>query len=294
MTFRGGSGLAFFGRISAYVSRARHEAGYTILEVLIFVALTSVMLVIAVSNITGNQRQTQFAQSARGFESVLNDVLNDTPTGYFPTNDTIGCRIDAVTNDPEIYNASAQTLGSNVECVYVGKALQFAPNGDTNKVWVYPLAGRRLALGTSEPVDTIDEARPVAVSIPTDPGFTDAVQEISLQNDVRVTKIINADTSAEYGSVAILTRFEGANPAGVADAQLVRVGAINGTSQGQNKITAVSAINMLKDPGTLITSTKGIVLCIADSFNHKASIIIGENSSGGVQLDFDSLYGGCI
>lgn len=288
MKLRGMSGFSRAGTLHKF------SAGYTVIEVLLFVALTSFLLLVAIANVTSGQRQVQFVQGVRDFESELSDVVNDVPTGYFPSNDALSCRTGVAR--PIIDDSGGNGLGKNEECMYVGKALQFRPDGSANKVLVYTLAGQRLISG--QPVTTIDEALPVAVANPATPGFLDTISEIPLRNGVEISRVFNGDGpnpltfDMMYGSIAILTAFEGSTPAGDVS-QAVQIGAIRGTALGNTKLQAYNLINQLQttspgNNGEFVRAEGGMVICLSGEGDRKASVVIGAKGSTGTKLDIDT------
>ena len=278
----------------------RGGAGYTLIEVLLFVGLTSFLLFIAISNINGNRANVQFSQGVRDFESAMSDIINDVPTGYFPTNDTINCVVPGP-GRPQIQNSATPiTTGSSEECIYVGKAIQFSPDGARDRVWLYNLAGRRLT-ATDVPVRTVTEAEPVAVAIPSDPTFNDSVVEVLLRNGIEVTRVFDGDTattpppaSDSFGIVGVLTEFEGASLAESSPAgQSVQIGGLAGTVLGsESKTDAVADINTIVD-ANFTKPANGIVVCLSDGAGHTASLTLGAGGGSGVVLDIGNYNVGC-
>lgn len=279
-------------------------SGYTLIEVMIFIAATSFLLVIALTNIGGRQAQVQFSQGVRDLESKLNDIINDVSTGYFPTNTTLTC--DATAPGRPIIGGSGagnDGLGTDEDCLYAGKALQFSPGGDDNKVLVYSLAGRRNVSGS--PVVNLDDAAPVAIYLP-GTSSTDSVEEILVQNGVKIYRMFSTDavpplppsSASETGIIGVLTNFEGANPANsVSEGQSVLVGGINGGKLGMSRTQAVAIIDSLEsvptNSGGLVLPNEGIVVCLNDGSSRKASITIGGGLGSRVVLDLDTYHEGC-
>lgn len=268
--------------------------GYTVIEVLLFVALTSFLLLVAISNVTSGQRQVQFVQGARDFESQLSDIINDVPTGFYPSNDQLSCRPGV--GRPVIDDSGGSGLGKNEDCMYVGKAVQFRPDGNDTKALVFTLAGQRLIGG--KPVTSIDEALPVAVANPAVAGFLDSVAEIPLRNGVQVSKVFNGDgpnpltIDMMYGTIAVLAAFEGSTPAGDMS-QAVQIGAVRGTILGNSKQQAFDLINQLQttspgNNGEFVRADGGMVVCLIGEGNRKASITLGASGSSGTKLDIDT------
>jgi prepilin-type N-terminal cleavage/methylation domain-containing protein len=113
----------------------KNRGGFTLFEVMITMAVSAAMLVMTVILFNGQQRKTQFAQSVRDLEQTLQDVQNDTATGYFP-NSTYVCT--ATPTGPEI-SAGSGVQGTNQDCIFLGKAIHFKKNS----MEIYPIVGNR-------------------------------------------------------------------------------------------------------------------------------------------------------
>lgn len=142
----------------------RPTGGYTILEVIIVLAITGSLLLSAMTLISGQQRKTEFTTAARDFEHRIQDIFNDVETGYYASSGQLKC-----TNDPPAYNgptitAANTALGTNEGCIFLGKALRFhGVGGSATKYEAYTVAGRRQLLNASlnpEDVTSLDQAQP--------------------------------------------------------------------------------------------------------------------------------------
>jgi hypothetical protein len=276
-----------------------HRGGYTIVEVLIFIGVSAAIFFSAMTAIGGRQEQVQFAQSVREFDAKVRDILNDVTTGYFPTNETVQCEV--VNGKPEITIDSDTNLGTNSECIFVGKAIQFMPDGKGEQIAIYTLAGRRYEDEDLTPTTSIAEAHPVAIARSGDnPSFKDATEQYDLLYGLRVTKVFRpSDDATEYGLVGIFTQFGGA---GVSDAQSVQVGGIIGSSAGQDKDAALGLLNIVTDDITSVgdngyiekNTKEGIVVCLA-SYNgdRKSSVAFGARGSTATTLDIDTYNPEC-
>src|SRR5690349_5474450 len=140
-------------------------AGYTIVELMIVLAVSSLLAVAAFGFISGQQNTTEFSQSVRDLEAKLNDIANDTATGYFPDQGLgSSCRLDGTVSNPntplEFISASAEQ-GASPACIFIGKAVQFSPAGQADGMNVFTLTGRRLN-AAGDPVRDLAEANPRA------------------------------------------------------------------------------------------------------------------------------------
>lgn len=128
--------------------------GYTIVEVMIVLAVSSAMFISAASLISGKQARADFTSGVRDFETSLNDIANDVSDGYFSNTVTDGTNTGPVNCSASASNFSfsvdltgTRQQGVNQGCIFVGKALQLAPlsiPGYSDSTGVYttvPLVG---------------------------------------------------------------------------------------------------------------------------------------------------------
>lgn len=142
----------------------RPEGGYTLVEVMIFIAISAVLFLSAMLTFRGQQAGTQFSQAVRDFDSKLQTVMNDTSTGFFPREDDIGCQMTGSPNNPIVFNNSGLEQGARINCIFLGKAIQLGPDGNDRKMNIYTAVGRRqTAIGSNQlnaDPKTIEEATP--------------------------------------------------------------------------------------------------------------------------------------
>lgn len=279
--------------------RHRGQKGYTLLEVLMFIAVSSLLFVSTISAVNGRQRQVQLSQSTKEFDAKIRDIINDITTGYFPTNSTVSCEVSPL-GEVQIQSSSNQNLGTNSACIYVGKAIQFKADGDPAKIRIYTLAGRRYSDNILTPVTSISEARPKAVSIPGSLTFKETSEDYALLYGLSVTKVIRpiSDTvTTEYGSIGILNNFGGSE---VSESQSVQIGGISGSTMSDTDDFALETINMLTDLASTGTrglieknTDQGLVICLQTAEGKKSSISFGSRGSSTTTLQIDDYNRGC-
>ncbi len=259
--------------------------GFTIVEVMLFLAMSSFLLVVLVSSLDSGRRNAQFSQGVRDAELKLADIINDVPTGYSANSGGISCN----TSGPRpVLGVGANSLGTSEDCIYVGKAVRFRQGDDS--YYVYSLVGKR-ETATGEPVDTIDEAAPVS--------DLSTRQEVKFQWGFTVEKIFNGDTPAnEYGSIALMPNLSGASPSNAASVgQAVLIGGIQGTDITDDELTTRGVIDKLTDNTTLdggfATASKGIIMCLISAEGKKASLTLGASGSGAPKLDIEPYDSRC-
>jgi prepilin-type N-terminal cleavage/methylation domain-containing protein len=136
----------------------KNSGGFTLLEVMIVLVVSSAMLISAMVLFGGQQRRVRFSQSMRDVESKIQDVINDVTTGYFPTTEF---RCSGGASGPLIDTSPATPgeQGANSACLFVGKAIHFKENEMT----ILTLVGNRYQNGGSTVVNSFADSEPVIV-----------------------------------------------------------------------------------------------------------------------------------
>lgn len=131
--------------------------GFTILETMIVLAVTTGLFIAIVAAFSGQQGKTEFTQGAREMESRVLDILNDVATGYYPSGGSYSCSASGA--GPVFSTVSGTEQGKNGDCLFLGRVIQF----DTKQYSVYSVAGQRLTASKKE-VSTLAEAMPRAIA----------------------------------------------------------------------------------------------------------------------------------
>ncbi len=119
------------------------QEGFTIVEVLIVLAITGVLFLVAALYLSGKQSKTEFAVGIRQVQQQFQQIINETQSGYYPNNGDFVCLAGAL-KPLTIKKPGATQQGTNGQCTFIGKAI--VAGGDTHKsnLRVIPLAGKRL------------------------------------------------------------------------------------------------------------------------------------------------------
>ncbi|MDO8335539.1 MAG: type II secretion system protein, partial [Candidatus Saccharibacteria bacterium] len=191
----------------------RNRGGFTIVETLMVMAVTTVIFVAALGSISDRQNRIQFSQGMREITSNISDILNDVSTGYFPTILGLTCTAGADTSNPAPvlgYNASiGDTTGAKKDCVFAGKVIQIGTDTSASAGFVYSMAGRRLTYssGGSSDVASFAELKPVVVdskntnNTTNDPEIAkiDATSSLDLPYGIRIVQSDHNDGGRVIG-----------------------------------------------------------------------------------------------
>jgi hypothetical protein len=113
--------------------------GFTIVEVMIVLALGSFMFFSVNSLLRGNQSQTEFNSGAQQIYSSMQSVNSDVENGVYNVPAGYHCFINS-SNVP----AFSKTR-SDFGCVYLGKVFEFNPYAKATQYYVYTIVGDQFA-----------------------------------------------------------------------------------------------------------------------------------------------------
>jgi hypothetical protein len=133
----------------------QYTGGFTIIETLIVLGVSTALLVTTASVFGGQQRRTQFTQGVRDLESKVQDVVNDVATGNYPIAKGLKCTPNYSSIGPSVTANVASEPGTNSGCVLAGRALLFRPD----RVDIYTLVGNRYKNSALEPASSFAEAQ---------------------------------------------------------------------------------------------------------------------------------------
>ncbi len=100
----------------------KHQLGYTIIEVMIVLAVSGMMFVVAVNFINGKQAKTAFSQGSNELGSRIQKVADDVANGHY-SDVPLDC--NATGGQAEAVYANGSQQGTNSNCVFLGKLLHF-------------------------------------------------------------------------------------------------------------------------------------------------------------------------
>jgi hypothetical protein len=272
--------------------RGTRSAGYTIVETLIFLAVTTAMFVSAMAFLNGRQAKAEFGSAVRNMQSSLQDLANDVSDGYYSTATSDGKQLTCGANVSLGKTSSGDSQGKNKDCIFVGKALQLAPDeaNGLQAFTIISLAGSRLNTSGEEVTD-YDEAKIKAIG-PTN---------ISTDPDTTITNHISA--SAEFGCafystsatftpaaipcnsgtktdlIAFITAFKAVDTTnGGTQVDLVVPNSSLAADIQRNTKAAVISLNQFSENKTIKNPAGKVYICIQGGINQYALLSLGGDS----------------
>lgn len=98
------------------------QNGFTVVETLIVIAVTGMMFASVSLLVRGQISKAQYKDGAFQLQSMVNDVINDVQTGYYP---------NMYTGSTDCTGAGQASSGKSTSCVIAGKRLTFNANNLT-------------------------------------------------------------------------------------------------------------------------------------------------------------------
>lgn len=150
--------------------------GYTIVEVMIFLAVSGFMFIMAAAFISGKQAKATFREGMNQLNASTQQVINDVANGYYPSTENFSCtanQSDAAPSTPAITNLTTKARGTNQGCVFLGKVMQFGITNVSSSERgynVYSVIGRQYQGTTSsgKVITSFSDAKPRVMQNPID------------------------------------------------------------------------------------------------------------------------------
>lgn len=253
--------------------------GYTIVETLIFLAVTGMMLASASVFIGGRQNKAQFVNSVRDFETKITDIANDVSTGYYQSRGTLGCSGSSTGPVPDY--GSGTTLGSNNGCIFVGSVVKFGDSAK-DKFVQFTLAGLRTVDGiTGAPnVGSVIQAEPKVLN--NSSYYTTNVFGYGTTVECITTTLpCNSTTHPNNAAIGFYTKFLGTNLSGgngiqtdvwlYNSAVVPTVIPVNASATSSTVITALENVGSV--PATSINPVTGVVICLRSGGTSQYALI---------------------
>jgi hypothetical protein len=254
--------------------------GYTIFEVMLFLAITGALFVSTYALMQGQQKRTQFTQGMRDIESKFRDYINDVSTGYFPEVGSFNCAVNSG-NIEFTASGGGDTTGTNLDCIFLGKAIQAQsrPALETDVLYAYTVVGKRRIPAGAATRDTNNYTQAEADPTVVEDSLIglDKTESYELPWGVRLAAVSMPDNNSSmlgiYGTLSqALTSLPGNNESGAQQLRPILYSLpINGS-----QADAIARVNNTESNANLAAPFDGWSLCFRrDDGQEEAEISIG-------------------
>lgn len=272
-----------------------YKAGFTILEIMIFLIVSGSLIIGALALFSGRIARTQFNQSVQELDNKIKGTINEVATGTYPPSPFFTCAPDG-TGVPIVTSAASNTQGSNSGCVFLGKVMQFGVAGQDGctsttlskctNVNIYTMVGRRVQATGSEVTGLSSSGtgaypRLVNNTSPYSTGVNLTEFE-KLSGGTSVYNVKNVTSNTPVGAVAITQSVASYTTSGSISrvntgAQVLQTWPVaTAFPRTQAQIGAAVATSSTFLPASQ-DPAGGIVVCVQGGTNQRASITIGVN-----------------
>lgn len=173
------------------------RGGFTVIEVMIVLAISSFMLVSAATVFKGRRESANFTQAVYDLQSEINSIANMVSAKAVPGLQQYTCAPGDIGGTMRPVLKAGSSTGK--DCIYLGQAIQVAPN--TTTLYSYPIFGLRTVyigtVDTGEYPSTPSQANPepaVSYLDPTDPNNLRMITVYPMLNRLRVSSAKFAGT----------------------------------------------------------------------------------------------------
>ena len=253
-----------------------HRGGYTIVETLIFLAVSALLFVSTIILISGRQAKAQFTNSVRDLVSDITDVANDVANGYYQSGMGLNCTPNLASGPDVSPGSNAQ--GTNKGCIFVGRTIRFSTDQENN-LTLYTLAGNQNN-NQGKDVKSLIEAKPKVIA---EDGY---IQRKTLGYGLQV-ECVGTGQSCTRGNtsnaaISFFTRLTG----GIADG--VSRGGIQ-TDVYRTESVSIDdpveiAISKINSGIRIPVSTEAVTVCVSNGSNQYGLIHLGSIGSANLTV----------
>ena len=166
--------------------RGRRSGGYTIVEVMIFMAVSGLMFVAAAVFINGKQAQVEFKQGLSAANSQLGTIINEVSNGEYNSLGNSLCQTSPGPGQPQFISSGTGNQGNSYGCIFLGKVIQYNVGGDSTSYNIYSIAGRQFTPNTINPVGSFAEADPIPIDPNVSNNYPNLTISGTLQNGTQI------------------------------------------------------------------------------------------------------------
>lgn len=267
------------GKLQHKYAAFKDSRGFTIVEVLVVLAVTGALFISAATIISGRTNRTQFEQSINEVTAQIRLTINEVSTGFYPNASNFRCERNGA--GIRITSGNAQQ-GTNADCIFLGKVMQFGvADTDPQQYTIFSVAGLRTDTQGNE-ITNLNTARVIAPT-GTTPNVPDASDTKNLQYGLRATKMYVDTVSNPIGAVGFISsqaQYNGAQiSSGSSQVGLVPI------ANSSLDVSATNAAQTIDSnlSGSQLNPSSGVFICFASGGTSQSGLVqIG--GSGGRQL----------
>ena len=177
--------------------------GFTIIEVLMFLAISGVMFTIAFWGTQSTQDNVRFRDSLNSIEAKLREVFDNVDDGYFANSGGYEC---TPSGSDWVSSGSG---GGNSSCIFIGKEIHFS---DSSTMAIETILGDRSNPATTNKPNELVESYQIKNSVQFDRGTATSIKAIrsaDAGSDIRASRQkFSGGTWGEIGNSPVTFCFK--------------------------------------------------------------------------------------
>jgi type II secretory pathway pseudopilin PulG len=258
--------------------------GFTIVETMIVLAITSALFISVAGLLSGRENSTQFDQGVQAAQADIQQVINDVSSGLYADTNNFVCAAEP--SGPVLSSAGSSDQGGNTGCIFLGKVLQFATSGTHSEGFrIFTVAGlQRDASG--EDVSTYAAAVPTAVSpTPTAPNLPNATTVGNFEYGITVSEVYYYATASssktDIGAVAFVNSLASYTSGGMpvssaSQVNVIPIDPLDGMTLGATQQETAAAID--QNLATSPVNPYSVNICLVSGGTNQSGLVtIGSN-----------------
>lgn len=193
-----------------------NRGGFTLFEVMVVLAISSVVFFAAVTVFQGKQGKTEFSQGMHDIDSEFHSIVNDVGVSTFPDTNkkcTAKDQGSGVGQRPELSGFAVNGTGTNQDCIFLGKAVQLDDQSNPNLINIFTVLGVRVFNGTvvtdfanaqPEPQDSLTEqyTLPFGITVKSAKADTDSAKQTEMAG---FYNSLQPSSGTDEGSQSLMT-----------------------------------------------------------------------------------------
>lgn len=244
----------------------KSSSGYTFLEVMLVLAISTFIFISSFIVFLGQQRETSFSQSMEDLSSKVQTIATRVSANNYGDIENYTCATSGSPPRAELTAGSGQ-IASNQDCIILGQAVHTTP-GNSN-IYIYTVLGSR-EQANGDIASSVEQANP-------NPAMVGAewvlVEEYELNNGMTVkSSTIPTSGGTSYNLVGIYNSLQNdAGPTGGAASSLMMKAY---PSPGAPKSSTTQAC-IQEDPAVCVPiNTKVWELCLSNAEESRSSQLV--------------------
>lgn len=272
-------------------SASVRQDGYTIIEVIIFLTISSVLLLSVLQLFNGRIQGTQFSQSVQALDSKIRTTANEASTGTFGGSQPFSCTVSA-TGDITTNPLQPGEQGTRTNCIFAGKLVNFGPAGggcnspvatsQCQSTDIYTVVGRRVGSSDGKVSTGLIGATGAKPRIVQTPNLTETY---GLGYGTHVTGVYKNTTprGQQYSAVGFFQSYNSNYDAAgnlSSGSQGVEVWTATSNNPLISPISLAEAATMVKDENLAPLPSEGVIVCVMSGNNNRRASITLSNAGG--------------